>query len=177
MPQRGATPVGGLSSSTAYNPRPVTTLDRSSSSDIFPTARQAAVTFLGGLALAAGTCAGFWATFDLTVTSPAFVVMLVAFLASLAAAAVGAVLVLVREVRLRLRRDVGTPPAADSPAWQPFASAVGLGALTVGAFLSLGATDDSLLAPVSLAAAALCAIASLGFFAVALVRFLRTRRP
>jgi len=71
-----------------------------SSPDVWPTARQALATFGGGVLLAATTCAGFWASFDLESESALSVAMLVLFAVSLLVVAVGMVLVLLRQVRL-----------------------------------------------------------------------------
>jgi hypothetical protein len=72
--------------------------------DVKPTVLQAIVTLVGGLVLAAGSCAGFLATLNLNRESGVNITFALGFFASLLAAFVGVILIIVRMVKLARRR-------------------------------------------------------------------------
>jgi hypothetical protein len=80
-------------SSQSPTPRPV-----------WPSAKQAFVTLVGGLVLAASTCGGALANFNINHDSTAFNVFMVLFLLSLPVVATGILLVIVRLVQVAGRR-------------------------------------------------------------------------
>jgi hypothetical protein len=163
---------------------------------------QAVLTFLGGLVLAAGSCAGFLATLNLNRESAINIAFGIGFLLSLAIAAVGLCLVVIRQIMvMRLRRaatlaspdraagsDLTTPattapsrPSTSIPitergsAWTAFVIAAALIAAAAGFVVLLFVTDPNPIAVLFLALAAASCVASLVFFVIAGVRYSRGR--
>jgi len=167
---------------------------RPASQDVRPTALQAVVTLVGGLVLAAGTCAGFLGTLNLNRDSTVNVAFALGFFASLIAAGVGLVLVIVRQVKLMNRRRasaleaggaVGTAlpgvapapggPASGSRAWKPVVLGAALLAAAVVFVVLLVATDPNPIAIVFLLLAAASGLGSIVSLLVAVIRYGRGR--
>jgi hypothetical protein len=174
-----------------------------SAPNVKPTALQAGLTFAGGLVLAAGSCAGFLATLNLNRESAVNITFALGFFASLIAALVGVVLIVVRVVRLARRRreqlanapgdaipsdgraSTPVPPTAPrgtaagaiegGPAWTALVVAGVLFAAAVGFVFVLVAADASRVAVLFLVLAAASMVGSLLSLVVAAVRYTRGR--
>jgi hypothetical protein len=173
-------------------------------SDVKPTMLQATLTFIGGLVLAAGSCAGFLATLNLNRESAVNVAFALGFFASLLGSLVGVGLIVVRVVRLARRRREplarrpghavsldGAPaaPAATEtaapagglqaieggPAWKALVIAGALLAASIGFVVALVAADPSPVAVVFLLLAAASMVGSIVSLVIAGIRYGRGR--
>ena len=169
--------------------------------DVRPTVLQAVVTFLGGLVLAAGSCAGFLGTLNFNHDSAVNTAFAIGFMLSLVVAFVGFCLIVIRQVMvMRLRRAAtlstsmaagATPavsptrpvaaPGAPGPvtdrgsAWMSLVTAAVLLAATIGFVVLLIATDPNPSALLFLVLAAASAVGSIVLFVIAGVRYSRGR--
>jgi hypothetical protein len=168
-----------------------------SPADVRPTVLQALATFLGGLAVAAGSCAGFLGTLNFNHDSPVNMAFAIGFMLSLAVAGVGFCLIVIRQVMvMRLRRSnvvsvpsgqgptrsaagpvAGTPaPVTDrGSAWMALVAAAVMLAAAVGFVVLLTVVDPNPVALVFLVLAAGSAVASIVLFVIAGVRYSRGR--
>lgn len=81
----------------------------SSTPQVRPTTAQVLVTFLGGLVLAGGSCAGFLATLNINRgDEPVSTAFAIGFILSLLLAGIGVVLAIIRVIRLARQRRTGT---------------------------------------------------------------------
>jgi hypothetical protein len=163
---------------------------------------QAVLTVVGGIVLAAGSCAGFLATLNFNRDSGINIAFAIGFMLSLAIAAVGVCLVVIRQImvmRLRRAAALGSPdraagsglptpvptapplPSAPVPitergsAWMAFVIAAALLTAAAGFLVLLFVADPNPIAVLFLALAAASSVASLVFFVIAGVRYSRGR--
>ena len=151
---------------------------------------QAVLTLVGGIVLAAGSCAGFLATLNFNRDSGINIAFAIGFVLSLAIAAVGVCLVVIRQImviRLRRAAALASPdrapslPSAEVPitergsAWMAFVIAAALLTAAAGFLVLLFVADPNPIAVLFLALAAASSVASLVFFVIAGVRYSRGR--